>query len=662
MAALQGKFHSFFLASLCSNLLLGLEVSENWDDDFEFQVEKRKMSTATAKSVPTENWDDDFEDSRQSPKKIIQRHREESWDDDDDDDDDDDENGEFAFCAEEDRTVTTRSRRAALAKLSTPHPPRSPASSVFSVPTTVHTYSSTALLRPTISPSPPLHKERERRRLRKKSRPKPQGVFELVEIHPQDRPSFSDVDLPQPPSRSDSRRTTRSELFIDTRPPANPVGNNNSTFYSMTPNASRSDLSERGETSVSRRMSGKGKASSGTAYPTLTTMMTPTKLVKRKTFGFVHLGREAVVEKEKEDSPKAKEGSRSFMGSVRRISLVSVGVVGRHKKSKSGVGGGSPAHIPPVPTSLPPALSCPSQVSLRVPTTTTNTCSSPRYPSSHASTADLRRAASSPLPHDPTVASTSPVRSNSGSRPSTPSSAKRRRRTLSKSKSKPRKSEESAQDFEDRSMKATLDFQQERLPFRDPSEEDATPFKTPTRSTFSAAAATLPIPLLPPIELQPPSPPRMATTSHKPRRHTTNELAKGLELEALVLKPTTTSAYFTPTSTPSREKIGTVGGIMPLPPLSLSPGKSPSQSHQSVSLGRSTAVSGGGDESTGSGGGGAGGGIPRRNSLGDLKIPAKISQAQVGLRRDLGMVREFASNVEREFFFPSYFLPFFPVI
>ncbi|KAF9556529.1 hypothetical protein CPC08DRAFT_641440 [Agrocybe pediades] len=39
---------------------------------------------------------------------------------------------------------------------------------------------------------------------------------------------------------------------------------------------------------------------------------------------------------------------------------------------------------------------------------------------------------------------------------------------------------------------------------------------------------------------------------------------------------------------------------------------------------------------------------PRRNSLGDLKIPARISQAQVALRRDLGMVREFASNVERE--------------
>ena len=29
-----------------------------------------------------------------------------------------------------------------------------------------------------------------------------------------------------------------------------------------------------------------------------------------------------------------------------------------------------------------------------------------------------------------------------------------------------------------------------------------------------------------------------------------------------------------------------------------------------------------------------------RSLLGDLKIPVRISEAQVGLRRDLGMVRE----------------------
>ncbi|KAF9546041.1 hypothetical protein CPC08DRAFT_620469, partial [Agrocybe pediades] len=72
----------------------------------------------------------------------------------------------------------------------------------------------------------------------------------------------------------------------------------------------------------------------------------------------------------------------------------------------------------------------------------------------------------------------------------------------------------------------------------------------------------------------------------------------------------------------------------------LSPGTRSPASQQSASLGRSTAD-----------GMGMGVGVPstpRRNLLGDLKIPARISQAQVALRRDLGMVREFASNVERE--------------
>ena len=103
------------------------------------------MSTATAKSEATENWDDGFEDLRQSPKRIIQRHREGSWDD--EDDEDYDENSEFVG---EDRTVTARSQQMPLARLSAPgHLPHSPTSSVFSVPSTIHTYLSTSYLRPT---------------------------------------------------------------------------------------------------------------------------------------------------------------------------------------------------------------------------------------------------------------------------------------------------------------------------------------------------------------------------------------------------------------------------------------------------------------------------------------------------------------------------------
>ena len=94
MAALQGNPNNEEFADL-----LIVQVSENWDDDFEFQVEKRKMVTATAKSEATKNWDNDFEDSHQSPKKIIQRHRKKCWDD-KDDKDDDNENSELAFDSE----------------------------------------------------------------------------------------------------------------------------------------------------------------------------------------------------------------------------------------------------------------------------------------------------------------------------------------------------------------------------------------------------------------------------------------------------------------------------------------------------------------------------------------------------------------------------------
>jgi hypothetical protein len=41
--------------------------------------------------------------------------------------------------------------------------------------------------------------------------------------------------------------------------------------------------------------------------------------------------------------------------------------------------------------------------------------------------------------------------------------------------------------------------------------------------------------------------------------------------------------------------------------------------------------------------------VPRRNSLRNPKIPTRINQAQVGLKRDLDSVREFATEVESEF-------------
>ncbi|KAJ7138187.1 hypothetical protein C8R44DRAFT_766994 [Mycena epipterygia] len=77
-----------------------------------------------------------------------------------------------------------------------------------------------------------------------------------------------------------------------------------------------------------------------------------------------------------------------------------------------------------------------------------------------------------------------------------------------------------------------------------------------------------------------------------------------------------------------------------------SPSPKPPVSPQSASLGRSAAANPVVSAAAASPAGAAAAGTMRRNSLGDLKIPARISQAQVGLRRDLGMVREFARNVE----------------
>ena len=99
----------------------------------------------------------------------------------------------------------------------------------------------------------------------------------------------------------------------------------------------------------------------------------------------------------------------------------------------------------------------------------------------------------------------------------------------------------------------------------------------------------------------------------------------------------------------------------PRTPVKLKKSPGSPQQMQSASLGRATAgsgigiglgmgvVSASGVNGNGNGNGGGGGGspVPRRNSLGDLKIPARISQAQVSLRRDIGFVREFAASIER---------------
>jgi hypothetical protein len=199
--------------------------TENWDDDFEDRTDSpiRKNLSRSPESARryhgtpsrvrryhqpsasgTEScWDDEFDSNKPDNLSPSKRPRQDSSYPGSSDDD-------IELGKDEDQTVTSRSRpRAAI--FNTPPPPtpsvpaalsgssrpesfpRSPEGSVFSIPLSGHesiSYSSTShlALRPTMSgassalailSTPPTH--RERRRLRKKSRPPHVDVFELQE-------------------------------------------------------------------------------------------------------------------------------------------------------------------------------------------------------------------------------------------------------------------------------------------------------------------------------------------------------------------------------------------------------------------------------------------------------------------------------------------------
>ncbi|KAH6905586.1 hypothetical protein BKA70DRAFT_1291645 [Coprinopsis sp. MPI-PUGE-AT-0042] len=225
------------LMSPSRRLFPNASKTENWDDDFEDRVESPPRASTSRKEAE-ESWDEEFglgppPRRRQTPRKTKnapQRQRKPSNGSVSSDDD-----AEFGFLdneKEEDKTVTARSRRSALPRPSPPPSPiapppvptflssspripvfpnsspslpapRSPTSSVFSVPTTIggadtRSFTSTTYLRATsrsssghghvslsqLPPSPPIHKARERRRLRKKSRPAPTnaGIYEMTNM------------------------------------------------------------------------------------------------------------------------------------------------------------------------------------------------------------------------------------------------------------------------------------------------------------------------------------------------------------------------------------------------------------------------------------------------------------------------------------------------
>ncbi|KIM35749.1 hypothetical protein M413DRAFT_325892 [Hebeloma cylindrosporum] len=1040
--------------------------------------------TPAATTGQTENWDDDFEvetrnNSPRKPMKVSSSSsprrrdvREESWDDELEMELEgalDPEFGGGGRREEEDRTVTARSRRAALSRFaasnnnpsppppmpffppSNSHPspepfPRSPTASVFSVPNTIHTYSSStplvygshSHLRPALSgfallpPSPPIHKERERRRLRKKSRPRPEGRIELVDMaagrysfsddegptttatmarngrrsatpmsdvssvleerqstspppplptqsvsvmpsgstttmptpatptkggatllsrigsvkkwgvrrrrgtsstpsevvaaesssHAHDapdrtprpktsmssftpepsssssypsttngtssiadtsqhassshahwffrsssgtgspgpssssaRPGSSGRDSIGPPKQrnaSTSRSRTRergrdwggdgdvgdthnvgaraSSSSRQRRPPPAVIGNGtggggdwNASRTSLrlavglqresvmenspapSPSRPSSPLPSMQGVSAARKTrvsySGRRPSLSGVGAgggEKVQTPMTPSKLVKRKSLGFVRLGFGAGHPTEEKQSAKyplgrrvgdsdgeeeeeeeygdqqprtrrksfsrllldrdkpnpkdhdtpTKEGSRGFMGSVRRISLV-----GRHKRAQSGgavvvpsspapsVGGffnrggggnskgpgpGAVPPPPPLPYSLPPLPTSGSQLSLRLPEASGSSYSLHQqqqplnHPNLHltsrriVSASSGRSDASSVFPAS-TVSGGSAAGSHSRSTgmgvgvQRTPDGKGRQR-----SKSRTRRSEDgerreqqplggSSSTARRPSVGATANANRRSVDFVFESEG--------TRHQQQQQV------LLPPIELQPPSPPRtlgqsaetMATPKAKAKvnegKHNSRSLASALtafDMNTLNLSPSpsspsslspgavpssplSVSALAPPPVTPQAASPSTSSSSLfftpagsPYPPASPNKLGGPSPGKQSASLGRAAAVGvvggdgksvgasvsasgngvGVGGSGSGHGGNGAAsasasgtgtgnGSVPRRNSLGDLKIPARISQAQVGLRRDLGMVREFAMNIEQ---------------
>ncbi|TBU21964.1 hypothetical protein BD311DRAFT_869658 [Dichomitus squalens] len=147
------------------------------------------------------------------------------------------------------------------------------------------------------------------------------------------------------------------------------------------------------------------------------------------------------------------------------------------------------------------------------------------------------------------------------------------------------------------------------------------------------------IPLLPPIELQPPSPPRNKGDRKPPRDLTGSPTRASVDrtLEPSRSHPSLGSRPTQVTSSASQE---TTHSAVPSPLPSPSRPMPSTSPVQTASLGRTAQPPKERDTPSNAN-------FLRRNSLGDLKIPARISQAQVSLKRDLNMVRDFAASVEQ---------------
>ena len=174
-----------------------------------------------------------------------------------------------------------------------------------------------------------------------------------------------------------------------------------------------------------------------------------------------------------------------------------------------------------------------------------------------------------------------------------------------------------------------------------------------------ASQALNPSDLLPPIELRPPSPSFHAmslnpiTSNFNPlltldssvTPATSAMLSSSSSLLSLTSSPCSSSSL--PPPPPFQPKM-----TSPTPPTRIPTAAVKTASPHTVSLGRSTISPKRTITTTTEA-------IPRSNSLSDLKkktdlkIPTRIRQAQQGLKRDLGLMRDFAIYIERACFFSS---------
>jgi hypothetical protein len=592
-----------------------ISQTENWDDDFEDKTDSPARQRPHHKrpklpEIPEpENWDDDID-----PGKFVSPKKDPTWDS------SDEEDGPDFADQEEDKTVTAHPRKVALSRPSLPPPlpplpfspappgeafPGSPTMSVFSVPSgrDSATYSSAAHLplrggssSPLIMlpPSPPA--QNGRRRLRKKSRPPDNNVFELLDrAHdsvplpspPQPTtPNSASAELP--PSESNPRSSILSRIGsvkrwgarkrLTSPGPSDALDAGEQPGRDATPRAAASQS----QTPSSRTPSWFFR-SSETPESTPGSPLGSTTLELKHERSFKHLKAFAPV-----DSPtKTKKG---------RILGAMLGERSHDPGSASTEG--SPPSSPRRPR-RPKSMQVPTRAPPYFPRQASYGARSVSRSTSHTSTEDLSRESEGKGKEKQKVREQGHRGFMSGVRRISLVSGKKHKRTKSSGST-------TIVDADEPPTPAVLQI----LP---PS----------TLTVTSSIAAQL----LPPIELQPPSPPR----EHESRRSiasersiisTSESLAAGLE--SLLLQPAVDA-----------KSLHSPPSITPKP----SPTKGPG-SPQSASLGRATLPP---PTST------ATGIVPRRNSLGDLKIPARISQAQVGLKRDLGMVREFAAEVESEY-------------